>query len=151
MTTVEHLPGGIMHRVTKLKSSQTSLWNITMSSPVASTVTRSLSNRALLGCDRTGDSHYRSKICRNSAVVSCQYRAKSLRNVSNTLIKVFHKEFRQFCWLNWIQPFIGTLYLMKWPLSEYVGYKSPTVLSQPLLRLKCKLKEFSPVLSGGIL
>lgn len=91
------------------------------------------------------------KICRNCAVVSCQYGAKFLRIVSNTLMKVCHEEFRQFLRLNWIQPFISTQYLIKWPLSEYVGYKIPTAPSQLLLRFKCKLKEFSPVLSGGIL
>ncbi len=49
----------IMHHVTKLKSSQTGFLNMSMSSlySMASTVTRSQSNRAPLGCGGTGDSH----------------------------------------------------------------------------------------------
>ncbi len=50
----------IMHHVTKIKSSQTGFLNMTMSSLYlnASTVTRTQSNRARLGCGRTGDSHH---------------------------------------------------------------------------------------------
>ncbi len=64
MTTVRHLlmatSSRIMHHVTKLKSSQTGFLNMTMSSlySIASTVTRSQSNRAPLGCGGTGDSHH---------------------------------------------------------------------------------------------
>ncbi len=61
MTTVDHLlmatSSRIMHHVTKLNSSQTGFLNMKMSSLYSnSTVTRSQSNRAPLGCSRTGDS-----------------------------------------------------------------------------------------------
>ncbi len=61
MTTVYHLlmatSSRIMLHVTKLKSSQTGFLNMTMSSLYSngSTVTRSQSNRAPLGCGWTGD------------------------------------------------------------------------------------------------
>ncbi len=52
----------IMHHVTKLKSSQTGFLNMTMVhfTQMASTVTRSQSNRAPLGFGGTGDSHHGS-------------------------------------------------------------------------------------------
>ncbi len=35
-------------------------------------------------------------ICRNCVMLSCQYGPKSLRNVSNTLLNLYHKELRPF-------------------------------------------------------
>ncbi len=64
LTTVTHLlmatSSRIMHRVTKLKSSQTGFLNMTRVhfTQMAFTVTRSQSNRAPLGCGGTGDSHH---------------------------------------------------------------------------------------------
>ncbi len=76
----------IMHHVTKLKSSQTGFLNMTMVhfTQMASTVTRSQSNRAPLGCGGTGDSHHGCAADKSAATVmlSCQYGPKSLRNVS---------------------------------------------------------------------
>ncbi len=36
------------------------------------------------------------QICSNCVMLSCQYGPKSLRNVSNTLLNLCHKELRQF-------------------------------------------------------
>ncbi len=64
-----------------------------------STVTRSQSSRAPLGCGGTGDSHHicaAEKICSNCVMLSCQYGPNYLRNVSNTLLNLCHEESRQF-------------------------------------------------------
>ena len=51
-------------------------------------------------------------------MLSCQYGPKSLRNVSNTLLKVCHEEWRQFWRQKGVQPFTK-VYLIKWPVSVY--------------------------------
>ncbi len=62
----------IMHHVTKLKSSQTGFLNMTMSS-LYSTVTRSQSNRASLGCGGTGDSHHGCAADKSAATAWCYH------------------------------------------------------------------------------
>jgi len=42
----------------------------------------------------------------NCVMLPCQYGSKSLRNVSNTLLKVWHEELRQFWRQKRVQPFI---------------------------------------------
>ncbi len=64
-----------------------------------STVTRSQSNRAPLGCGGMGDSHHicaADKICSNCVMLSCQYGPNYLRNVSKTLLNLCHEELSQF-------------------------------------------------------
>ncbi len=85
----------IMHHVTKLKSSQTGFWTWQWVhfTQMASTVTRSQSNRDLWDvverkiliwmCSR--------QICSNCVMLSCQYGPKSLRNVSNTLLNLCYE------------------------------------------------------------
>ncbi len=65
---------------------------------MTSTVTRSPSNRAPLGCGGTGDSHYGCAADKSAAtaMLSCQYGPKSLSNVSNTLLNPCDEEIRQF-------------------------------------------------------
>ncbi len=65
---------------------------------MASTVTRSQSNRAPLGCGGTGDSHHGCAADKSAETVmlSCQYGPISQRNVSNTLLNRCHKDVRQF-------------------------------------------------------
>ncbi len=60
---------------------------------MASTVTRSQSNRAALGCGGTGDSHH------GCAAASWCYhfnRSKSVRKVSSTLLNLCQEELRPF-------------------------------------------------------
>ncbi len=111
----------IMHHVTKLKSSQTGFfltWQWDQFTIMASTVTRSLSNRAPLGCGGTGDLHH-GCAC-NCVMLSCQYGPKSLRNVSNTLLNLCHKELRQFWRQKGLQTSTSKVYLIKWPVSVYI-------------------------------
>ncbi len=48
-------------------------------------------------------------------------RPKSLRNVSNTLLNLCHEELRQFWRQKWLQPGTSKVYLIKWPVSVYIG------------------------------
>ncbi len=89
------------------------------------TVTRSQYNRAPLGCGGTGDSqnlnrNCSNQICRNCVMLSCQYGPKSLRNVSNTLLYLCHKELRQIWRQKGVQPGTSKVYLIKWPVSVCV-------------------------------
>ncbi len=60
---------------------------------MASTVTRSQSNRAPLDVDLHRD--VQTNLLQ-LVMLSCQYGPKSLRNVSNTLLNLYHEELRQF-------------------------------------------------------
>ncbi len=60
------------------------------------------------------------QICSNCVILSCQYGPKSLRNVSNTLLNLFHKEWRQFWRQKGVQPGTSKVYLIKWPVSVCV-------------------------------
>ncbi len=46
---------------------------------------------------------------------------KSLKNVSNTLLNLCHEELRQFWRQKWLQPGTSKVYLIKWPVSVYIG------------------------------
>ena len=100
-----------------------STWQWVPCTPMTNTVTRSQSNRALLGCGGTGDLHHR-QICSNYLMLSCQYGLKSLRNVSNTLLKECHEELRQFWRQRGVQPFISKVSLIKWPVSVHQNTQS---------------------------
>ncbi len=68
----------IMHHVTKLKSSQTGFlmtmtWQWVHFTQMASTVTRSQSNRAPLGCGGTGDSHHGCAADKSAATAWCYH------------------------------------------------------------------------------
>ncbi len=65
-------------------------WQWVHFTQMTSTVTRSQSNRASLGCGGTGDSHHgcAAKICSNCVMLSWQYGPKSLSNVSNILLNL---------------------------------------------------------------
>ncbi len=47
------------------------------------------------------------QICSNCVMLSCQYGPKSLRNVSNTLLNLSHKELRQFWRQKGVQPVLA--------------------------------------------
>ncbi len=60
------------------------------------------------------------KICSNCVMLSCQYGPKYQRNVSNTLLNLFHGELRQFWRQKRVQPSTSKVYLIKWPVSVCV-------------------------------
>ncbi len=99
-------------------------WQWVHFTQMASTVTRSQSNRAHLGCGGTGDLlaswMCSQQICSNCVMLPCQYGPKSLRNVSNTLMNLCHEELRQFWRQKWVQPGTSKVYLIKWPVSVYM-------------------------------
>ncbi len=57
-------------------------------------------------------------------MISCQYGPKSLRNVSNTLLNLYHEELRQFWRQKGVQPGTSKVYLIKWPVSVYYANKT---------------------------
>ncbi len=65
---------------------------------MASTVTRSQSNRAPLGFGGTGDSHHGCAADKSAGTVWCYHvnMNQNQRNVSNTLLNLCHEELRQF-------------------------------------------------------
>ncbi len=62
------------------------------------------------------------QICSNCVILSCQYGPKSQRNVSNTLLNLYHDELRQFWRQKGVQPGTSKVYLIKWPVSVYIIY-----------------------------
>ncbi len=54
-------------------------------------------------------------------MLSCHNGPKSLRNVSNTLLNLCHKELRQFWRQKGVQPGTSKVYLIKWPVSLYIN------------------------------
>ncbi len=106
-------------------------WRWVHFTQMTSTVTRSQSNRAPLGCGGTRDSHHGCADDKSAATVwllSWSIWPTSLRNVSNTLLNLCHEELRQFWRQKWVQPGTSKVYLIKWPVSVciyiYVSHKS---------------------------
>ncbi len=96
-------------------------WQWVHFTQMASTVTRSQSNRAALGCGGKGDSYHGCAADKSAATAwCCQYGPKSLRKVSNTLLNLCHKEIRQFWLQKGVQPGTCKVYLIKWPVSVYI-------------------------------
>ncbi len=60
------------------------------------------------------------QICSNCMMLSCQYGPKSLRDVSNTLLNLYHEELRQFLRQKGFKPGTSKVYLIKWTVSECV-------------------------------
>ncbi len=63
------------------------------------------------------------QICSNCVMLSCQYGPTFLRNVSNTLLNLCHKELMQFWRQKWVKkklckkwPGTSKVYLIKWPV-----------------------------------
>ncbi len=93
---------------------------------MTSTVTRSQSNRAPLGCGGMRDSHHGCAADKSAATAwLSSIWPKSLRNVSNTLLNLCHEDLRQFWRQKGVQPGTSKVYLIKWPVSVYtVSHRS---------------------------
>ena len=83
----------IMHHVTKLKSSQTSFLNMTISSLYSNGLhSHQISITFEIRWNGAFASRvYSRQICSNGVMLLCQQGPKSLRNVSNTLLYLCHK------------------------------------------------------------
>ncbi len=112
----------IMHHVTNHLRLVSWTWQWVHFTQMASTVTRSQSNTAPLGCGGTGDLHHGCAAENlqqlHDAIMSIW--PKTLRNVSNTLFNLCHEELRQFWWQKGVQPGTSKVYLIKWPVSVYI-------------------------------
>ncbi len=91
---------------------------------MASTVTRSQSNSAHMGCGGTGDSHHGCAADKSATpaccLLSCRYGPKSRRNVSKTLFNLCHEALRQLWRQKGFQHGTSKVYLIKWPVSVCV-------------------------------
>ncbi len=76
------------------------------------------------------------QVCSNCVMPSFQYGPNSLRNVSNTLLNLCHKDKRQYWRQKWVQPGTSKVYQIKWPVSVvyiyiyiyiYIYHESSTV------------------------
>ncbi len=115
----------IMHHVTKLKSFHTGFLNMTMSSLYSNGLHSHQISIHYCTFGMWWNMRFASwmcsrQICSNCMMRSWQYGAKSLRNVSNTLLNLCHKELRQFWRQKWFQPSTSKVYLIKWPVSVCV-------------------------------
>ncbi len=70
-------------------------WQWVHFTQMSSTVTRSQSNRAPLGCGGTGDSHHGCSDDKSAATAWC-YHVNMDQTPSNTLLNLCHEELRQF-------------------------------------------------------
>ncbi len=136
----------IMHHATKLKSSQTGFLNMTISSlyQLASTVTRSQSNRAPLGRGGTGDSHHGCAADKSAATARCYH-----VNMDQNLWGMFPTP----CWIyatrikvlkaKGAQPSTSKVYLIKWQVSVYFKYNVKCIKMLPKLVQTHKFERFS--------
>ncbi len=95
-------------------------WQCVHFTQMASTVTRSQSNRAPLGFGGTEDSYHGWVADKSTTSAWCYHvnnGPQSLRNVSNTLLNLCHEELRQFWRQKAVQPGTSKVYLIKWPMS----------------------------------
>ncbi len=87
----------IMHRVTKIKSSQTGFLNMTMSSLYSNVLHSHQISIQQSTFGMWWNERFTSWMCGiNCVMLSWQYGPTSLRNVSNTLLNLCHEELRQF-------------------------------------------------------
>ncbi len=109
-----------MHHVTKLESSQTGFLNMTMSSltQMTSTVTRSQSNRAPLGCGGTRDSHHGCADDKSAATVWC-YHDNMDQNCFQHLVESMPRRIKAGLKAKGGQPGTSKVYLIKWSVSVY--------------------------------
>ncbi len=99
MTTVYHLlmttSSRIIHHITNHLRLVSWTWQWVHFTQMSSTVTRSQSNRAPLGCGGTGDSHHGCSDDKSAATAWC-YHVNMDQTPSNTLLNLCHKELWQF-------------------------------------------------------
>ncbi len=80
-------------------------WQWVHFTQMSSTVTRSQSNRAPLGCGGTGDSHHGCADDKSAVTVWCYHinMTKISEECFNTLLNLWHEELRKFWWQKWVQ------------------------------------------------
>ncbi len=116
----------IMHHVTNSNHLRlvSWTWQWVHVTQMASTVTRSQSNRAPLGCGETRDSHYGRAADKSAATVWC-YHVNEDQNLwgmslRNTLLSLCYEVLRQFWRQNGVQPGTSKVCLIKWAVSVNV-------------------------------
>ncbi len=119
----------IMHHVTKLKSSQTGFsnhlrlvswtWQWVHFTQMSSTVTRSQSNRASLGCGGTGDSRHGCADDKSTATAWCYHdnMTKISEECLQHLVESMPRRIKTVLKTKWVQPGTSKVYLIKWPVS----------------------------------
>lgn len=90
------------------------------------------------------------QICSNFVMVSCQYRPKSLRDASTTLLNLCYEELRQ-CWRQkGVQPGASKVYPINWPhIDCFLFFVLLWYIKKHLLA-SIVLNLFFPFLVGGL-
>ena len=95
-------------------------WRWVHCTQLASTVTRSKSYGAPLGCGGPRGSHHGCAADKSAAtMLSCQYGPKSLRDVSSTLLSLCPEDLKPFWRQKGVQPGTSQVYQIKWTVSVY--------------------------------
>ncbi len=108
-----------------MSQSSNSLWLVSWTwqwvhfTQMASTVTRSQSNRVHLGCGGTGDSHHGCAADKSAATAWC-YHVNMDQNLWGMFQHLVELELRQFWRQKGVQPGTSKVYLIKWPVSVYI-------------------------------
>ncbi len=97
-------------------------WQWVHFTQMASTVTRSQSNRAFLGCGGTEDSHHGCAADKSAATAWCYHvnMDQNLGRMFPTQLNLCHEEFRQLWGQKGVQPGTSKVYLIKWTVSVYI-------------------------------
>jgi len=99
-------------------------WKCVHFTQMTSTVTRSQSNRAPLGCGRTGGSHH-GLAADKSAATAWRYHVnmdQNLWGIFTFLLNLCNEELRQFWRQKGVQPGTSKSYIIKWPVNVCTVY-----------------------------
>lgn len=124
------------HHVTKLKSSQTGFLSMTACSLYSSGLHSDQISVQWSTIGMWWNRRFASWMCSSCVMLSCQYWPKSLRNVSNTLLKVCHKELRHFWRQKGVQPGTSKAYLIRWLVNVHLKGAICCIWTE------CKFKTF---------
>ncbi len=107
-------------------------WQWVKFTQMASTVTRSQSNRALLGCGGTGDSHHGCVADKSAATAWCNHvnMTKISEECFQHLVEYMPRRIKAVLKAKGVQPGTSKVYLIKWPVSVYSGAKKYLVSHQ---------------------
>ncbi len=118
-------------------------WQWVHFTQMSSTVTRSQSNRAPLGCDGTRDSHHGCADDKSAATAWCYHvnMNQNLWGMFNTLLNLCHEELRQFWRQTGVQPGTSKVHLIKWPVSVCI-YIHIYIEVNYLKIIQCDFQDF---------
>ncbi len=104
-------------------------WQWVHFTQMSSTVTRSQSNRAALGCGGTRDSHHGCADDKSAATAWCYH--DNMTNISEEcfqhLVESMPRRIKTDLKTKGVQPGTSKVYLIKWPVSVYTSIKKKEI------------------------